>query len=710
MVPPPLVQAYPQMNYQDILGMRAPPIQNNYPTTQLHSLSKNPHNIQDILQPPVSQYSILNEDFPPYTRNPLGNDNSPVHGIEQLPLSSGDSDDYNHPIVLPNLSITPLVPIHNFGDFRKGIPNRQKLESVQILPSVPVADYISSIEHPINVIQSPLVDLSIRNESQQVLISNQQSTYHSDFPSTRPNVIQSGLFVNPAINTEKLNTNPIVVDDTHTAASSVNNTYKKNDESDSIINSLVSETLPLGRENINEDLTNTPSRISHADIEQSLNKNATRNFEFTQPPMDYSQWTPTWSGISMEISPPPLQSTWLTASGTTESPPKKTKHVQIIVPYYNFNKTTQITNNFGTSQNNKFSIPFKSNYDADAYTTLLPVYKPPVSTEQSLWSQFLNDLSLSQSERVTATAFQPPTTTKVYNIQDLLGHKMENHVEHKLPFDVLSFQKNIDEWTQQAYAKTTAKLSSRQGVLQALNPSKKIPDEYLTTVPYDYTTTKPLGNYLVDHETAGSLRNEKFEDDIGNNLILEDVTSTTEETSTFISTTEQNPLENKTKPSPSITEDRKSLWNVAQVTVSPVTKEKVYIVTPASVITTTFSPIAWSLPPKIENGSARIDRTLLYEHPKFSIRIEENATDTKSNTSSTTKVIYSEWPHKINNLQTTSTRPTSRHPLFGLMDVSAYKPPENRHIETIDGHSKVLENLIITKHKRSENKNRNDDV
>lgn len=44
----------------------------------------------------------------------------------------------------------------------------------------------------------------------------------------------------------------------------------------------------------------------------------------------------------------------------------------------------------------------------------------------------------------------------------------------------------------------------------------------------------------------------------------------------------------------------------------------------------------------------------------------------------------------VNNLQTTTTStPTFRHPLVGLMGISAYTVAPNRTVETFGGHSKV---------------------
>lgn len=515
------------------------------------------------------------------------------------------------------------------------------MESIQVLQSVKIADYLSSIEHPINVIQSPIVDLSIQNESdspKQINIGDQNgpSVEKPDVNVQKLNTIQSGIFVNPNINAVKFNENPIVVDDVQSAASSVNETYQKSDHSpkrdnndDLGLHSFETTTISIsGREDV-DDLNSIQENTGNT-RNTFDKKNASKDLKFTEPPLDYSQWTPSWGGISMEMTPPSVQSSWTTSFDSTEPPIKKTKHIQIIIPYYNFNSTSK-----GFIKGKNYNKDLYPNLKKDTYTTLLPVYTPPSFTEQSLWSHFLTNVEGIPSGRPEASAFQPPSTTRVYNIQDLIGERTQPKIQD-LPFDILTFQKNIDEWTHQAFGKTTEKLTSSEGVIQRLNPSKRIPDQYLTTVPYDYTTIHPLSNFLNDQEPAGSIKKENFQNEIGNNLIFNEVT-TTQETSTIPSTTEVSTEEFKTTVLD--VKEKKSLWDDSKVTVSSDTKEKVYIVTPAS-------PRAWSSPPKVFVETTTNENTLLFDHPKFSIRIEQNNSSSSQNANNSTKVIFSEWPHK----------------------------------------------------------------
>ncbi|KAJ3657776.1 hypothetical protein Zmor_009558 [Zophobas morio] len=565
--PPSVTHLKPVTQNYVPIGMNPPPLTGHY-----HSLPTSPS--VDIYLPPP----------PPPPSDSYG---TPVVGpnadyqtrpeylppVEQLPLSS-------MPIPLPNLGPYPVAPIHNYQEFRDNVPQHGtnfevKAKNVQVLPSVKVADFLASVEHPIN---------------------NRIS---------------------------KLSENPIVVEDTHTAASAVNVTFQES------------------------NIQDIPERSSHEILQSNLIKqlllqqesSTNQNKTFTPPPMDYSKWQPTWGGsVSSSMVPPPIgPTTWLQPVSSTT---KKPKQIQIIVPYISNKKPIPFNNN--NNNNVARMVPSKP------YTTLLPVYSPPTTTEE-VWSKFIDDFNSAESKKITATAFTPPTT-QVYNIRDLLKDTKEYYSSDKLPFDVISLQNNIDDWTQQSFSKTIR--DEKVSTSSKFVPSKKIPDEFFTT-QYPESTT---GGF--DHEQAGSSQKEtKVDDDIETNLII-----TTESTTTI-------------KPS----------WDPSKVTVSPLTKERVYIVTPQPLSYRTTPRTAWSHPPKVQTNQTVVPT------PKFLVRVDpENQRDTNDNPGPLT-VVFSEWPHLINNLQTTTTlKPTSKHPLLGLMDLSEYTPPPNSTVETISGHSRVV--------------------
>lgn len=568
--PPTITHLKPiSLSYNVPIGMRPPPLTGSYHSLPPTSPSTNyylpppPPPPSDSYGAPVSgpnvDYHVRPEYLPP---------------VEQLPLAS------NHPIPLPNLSSGPVLPIHNPQNFHDNVPQQganyevTASTNVQVIPSVKVADFLASVEHPINVIQSPLVEVSVK--SPEGVIEEISDVKSEGFYNEK---------------SSRLSENPIVVEDTHTAASAVNVTFQ-----DSNVNNIqVQASTPASFRSENHEELNS-NFIKQLLLQQEVVSR--QNKTFTPPPLDYSKWEPTW-GTSMpdKIVPPSLgPSTWLQPVPSTT---KKPKQIQIIIPYINNKKPLPFDKNVGRM------VPSKP------YTTLLPVYSPPSSTEE-VWSKFLDDFNLAESKKVTATAFTPPTT-QVYNIRDLLKDTKESYPSENLPFDVISLQNNIDDWTQQEYSKSMRR-DQKSSTSAKFVPSKKIPDEYFTTQPYSETTIATF-----DHEQAGSNKKEtKLEDDIETNLI-------------FKETTTDNP-----------TTTQKSSWDTASVTVSPVTKEKVYIVTPQPHDFRATTPLtAWSHPPQIQTHN-------LTSTAKFLIRVDpenESSRERLKQNAGPLTVVFSEWPH-----------------------------------------------------------------
>lgn len=222
-------------------------------------------------------------------------------------------------------------------------------------------------------------------------------------------------------------------------------------------------------------------------------------------------------------------------------------------------------------------------------------------------------------------------TTPVYNIQDLInsGKSQSQSLQNNLPYDIISLQKNIDHWTQQEYS---GKFKEKN---KQVDSTKQIPDSFFTTQALE-TTTVPEEVTFESAETNNkeTILRELLKD-IETNLILSE--TTTEVT-------------NSTKPIPLpfSTQDQKSSWEVAQVTVSPLTKEKVYVVTPQSYKFDSSTPAtAWSMAPKVKNGTVNGQGT--FESSKFSVRVEaQNKTGRElvhQEGQNSVKVVYSEWPH-----------------------------------------------------------------
>ncbi|KAG5878728.1 hypothetical protein JTB14_032841 [Gonioctena quinquepunctata] len=624
---------------------------------------------------------------------------------DAVPAPSGDSDVSDRHIPLPNLSSLPVLPIYEFRNFNQGFlsksidyhPLKHQGNSVEIQKSVKVADYLASIEHPVSVVQSPLVELSVREEPENNGHRFQEPLINIQSKSNTPPIYNS---ISQSIHEEyqqdidqgkniRLSENPIVVEDINTAASSINNTVtesnstlvrRNNDKHLSIssfdqYNDIKSSS---GNTKDEEDLIKKlllgQGILGNPNTQvlgiNRINQN-NAYYNFTPSSVDYSNWIPTHrETISTAMTPPSVntRATWLQYGNISETSTQPPKPLQIIVPYTTGEKFDAFKKDWSAK-----NIIRKT---SEGYSTLVPVYTPPMPTEQSDWSKFLDDFDLSESRKATAKPFSK-STTAVYNIKDLLAANYKpNSIPGYLPYDVISLQKNIDDWTHQSFAK-----NGNEKSVGAVSP-KNIPNDFFTTQRYDFVEATTFKNDLFDYHPASSTREESVvrgNSEIGTNLIIAADTTTEATTTTIPSSTIQANSENQ-----------KSLWEGAHVTLSPHTKEKVYVVTPQSYSFYTTPATAWSLSPKIENGK---ENNATFESHKFSVRVEAEGRQPRKSkeedTKNAVKVVYSEWPHLINNLQTTTYKPTLRHPLFGLMDISEYTPPPNTTVETFVGHSRV---------------------
>ncbi|CAH2014927.1 unnamed protein product [Acanthoscelides obtectus] len=696
--PPP----QPQPDYGAPIGhndLSPPPINHNVniPTTHLQPVQGG-----DIppAQPEIEDHTSFGiPEWPSDSYGaPVTGDNLEYTGnADALPLGSGDtnSEVLDRPIALPNLSSRPVVPIYNSRDFKQGgffskISHRPDNDNgVEIQKSVNVADFVASIEHPINVVQSPIVEVSVKEE--RGIDDEYQESTNTNIREDNKNSYNGGPPVNGLSENRgenikdiiqqkgdqvKLSEHPIVVDDIHTAASDrVNRTVensttpvKRTNEKYLAVASLDGNSIEPQKPN-NDDIDINAEFIKKLLIEQGIVQNPTQqvleiqkvsqtqrttnaNNTFTPPTIDYGKWEPSVdkSSIPTSMTPPPanVKSTWLHPVQTIND----AKPLQIIVPYIKNRNNNQYKPDWSLKDNPKLPPQHK-----EVYTTLVPVYTPPVSTEESVWSKFIESFQLPKTKKFQAAGFEKPTTG-IYNVKDLFPND-------KLPYEVISLQKNIDKWTHQTFSNSPNTGSHTTDPLQT---SKTIPDDYLTTAR----------SPNFDHQSAESSKSEVVsqDEDIASNVILDTETTTAQTTTST----------KKIK-----TETTNSQWDNARVTMSPQTKEKVYVVTPQaySLLVPTSTPAtAWSMAPKVENGTVN---NATYDTHKFTIRVEAPSKDGRNLKNSAVKVVYSEWPHVINHLQTTTQKPTSRHPLFGLMDVSAYTPPLNSTVQTFTGHSRVRE-------------------
>ncbi|CAH1160214.1 unnamed protein product [Phaedon cochleariae] len=604
--------------------------------------------------------------------------------------SSSDRDIVRKP---PNFSNFNQLQ-YEFRNYNEGITSQnagyqsqnQQSNNVEIQPSVQVANYLASVEHPVSVVQSPLFEVSVKDEHHGQN-SEARPTSSYDYINEGSQKGDDHLSNNHA--SFKLSENPIVVEDTYTASSNINSSFTNSNDT------YVNQNHNFAVSSLDElnDIKATSSAQDEEDLikklllEQGILGNPSAsivgiqkadptsgNYNFTPPSTDYGNWIPTHDNrdsLSTSMVPPAenIKSIW--PQQNTVSEPRKP--LQIIVPY--------------TTNKQQWHLQNDLRKTSDGYTTLIPTYMPPMSTEESNWSKFLEDFKLAQSNQATARPFTKPTTA-VYNIKDLLtsAYDSSSATSIKLPYDVISLQKNIDDWTHQSFSRTNRE---KTGGFAA---TKNIPNDFFSIQSHTLIDSSTPRTNIFDHAIASSNKKESVvkNEEIETNMIADEDTSTVR--STTVPSTTSSPS-TTTSSLPSARKFQRNLWDEAQVTVSPYTKEKVYLVTPQSYSFYTTPATAWSMAPKVENGRAN---NAIFDSQRFAVRFEPQDKDPKKSkqkeypNKTLLKVVYSEWPHIINNLQTTTEKPTSSHPLLGSMSIPEYVPPLNfSALETIVGYSKV---------------------
>lgn len=608
-----------------------PPFQYTNPKVQSFNFFRNnPHQAAQHITLPTYTPPLIHST--PHTLQANGITSPEYQPPHQL-LPIQQTQHHLIPIPLPNLSVTPIPPLYDIKPFWVK-PSQNSLQSygipiqmdnvpvqsnaipipiiqnplyiqpqqvppgpsdqlnyrsavtpasdIEIVKSVSLADFTSSIEYPPSVVQSPVIDLSDNTQS-----------------------LSKGKYSQPEYLSQ-----PIVVDsnerdagDSLSSASSKNFTIDNEPDRQVLMpdghGSTSAKTQPtttlrpkpfktgdsFGRTKTNVDIeasiqTNNemvkpkkdretpkdlldspifylkktslaPASNSYTD-ESKLSETGT-----TKPVIDYSPWSPsTHQGIYTTLPYVPTSTTVApttvsldsseTNNGSTPPVDKKPKQIQIIIPYTNKNQPR----------------PFRANKFQSFDTS-------------SGWSHQSNSNDYQDSQEsqvVTATVTQAPVkkTTKYLtkilasSLRDLLKKEKSNYTS----IDLSKLQKNIDGWTEQEFSMVPNKAST----ISFRGQSKHIPSEYLTTTtpiqPFTTTTdmipTTSLEPLYADEEYK---KVDYFVKKIEENQLTFDGGK---HITTIL------PMPFKTNK---LTETHE-LWNSLNVDISPVTKEKVYVVTP----------------------------------------------------------------------------------------------------------------------------------
>lgn len=320
----------------------------------------------------------------------------------------------------------------------------------------------------------------------------------------------------------------------------------------------------------------------------------------------------------------------------TPATPKKAKHIhQIIVPYTTNKQTPPVvrepTNTLGwtaippTNQGRKvptsfnFGDQFPSTTGSDQtnnYQHVFPSANAPSGPNFALTSsgpdnlkprpifptnhgqplnlppQVINHiLHLNQQNTLWPTGPEGLQQLLVTNLQGLLRGEEDS-------VDITRLQKNIDNWTAEGYKQSAPSVNFIPvTTIPQIFHSKKIPDDFFTSTEptsANYSQSRfPQHNFDSDHEVAESQKhqikvhpsshskgNERVED---TSESIESLLNSWSLFDTKVTTLPTPPTEVTTTPEPTGSEPTSKVWEKIQVSISPLTNEKVYVVTPMTV-------------------------------------------------------------------------------------------------------------------------------
>ncbi|XP_047546042.1 uncharacterized protein LOC125077951 [Vanessa atalanta] len=581
------------------------------------------------------------------------------------------------PVALPNLSVSPLPPIFNARPFRtvstkyppnivQGINHLQSGQNkVNIAKSVPVAEYTQSIEYPTTFIQSPVIDIDqLRNMNQSKAYRNIANGHEIDeIRDISPQASEDHISAaksNPDISFESIG----FTNDLYDASVP----FDLQQSSKVPFNHKVSFADLRGVKDEDVDKYRTESNLQYIDspllyLKPSAPHKNYKNFAFSRTTPSKENEYEIYDDIPTTLSPTQTTflNTWDTSrthdtedlSHTTAEEENKNhpKIVQIIVPYTNGKKIyDDIKNKFSPSQ-----IDFTNN-DQEYQAR-----KIQSNTESS----FITVATEGYSN--TATTETPMATmTDHYDTERLNTPAVDFYDVKEPPFDIIKLQHTIDDWTEQEYSKH---YNIPQKTRSNEKYAKQIPDEYFTTISPVTNFDTEISNYnfdSYDHEGSSSIQYTVTENRTNSFPIKRKEYNVIEMTKNSYNTDKNEVSEGPKKlhiyTAASTFRSAKTTtpapWGHIQTSISPLTNEKVYVVTSKpwreNNITKEYDYGGENLELKKEefDDDSSLD-DLSFHSPRFSNRPSYGFTaDSVESTKLESPYGYSKgWHRRINNLE-----------------------------------------------------------
>lgn len=543
---------------------------------------------------------IKTEVKPEYKVKPNGS-NMTIELANPAPfsLNKGRNIHTLQPVALPNLSVSPLPPIFNARPFRVVTSvnpfNSGPAVNIQhngsnnfnIAKSVPVAEYTHSVEYPTTIIQSPVIDIDeLKKYNHTKGYRNIQNSYVIDeFRDISPQASEDHISAaksNQDVSFESIG----------------NDLYDSNIPMDMI----QLPNVPFNHKNSFADLRGvkdedvdkyrTESNLQNIDspllyLKPSAPHKNYNNFFFMVTTPGKQQEYEIYDDIptTTEPTPAPLTSGWdesRTFFTQNFSPPKaeekdskRPKIVQIIVPYTTAQRSDRDSINFAVRQEDLISNP-EQKYQARKIQSNTENNFVTIATEG------FSTLSTTTTEEPTSS------TTENYDIEQQKTPNDFYDVKEP-PFDIVKLQHTIDDWTEQEYSKD---YNTQQGTRSNGKYAKQIPDEFFTTMsPFTNNYPTEMNYYnsydFYDHEGASSINHLVTDNNTNINSIKRKEYNTIERLKSNYNSGKNEETEDTKKlhiytaasTFRSTTTTTQAPWGQIQTSISPLTNEKVYVVT-----------------------------------------------------------------------------------------------------------------------------------
>ncbi|XP_059061927.1 uncharacterized protein LOC131854786 [Achroia grisella] len=580
------------------------------------------------------------------TRLPIQNSSLALSNPAPFSLNRGRNIHTLQPVALPNLSVSPLPPIFNARPFKptsnnfsptivQGVNSMQQTSNnVDIAPSIPIVEFTHSIDYPASIIQSPVIDIDTgknfnltkgyRNIPNSYIIDGNRdisSQASEDHVSATKSIPDSSFETTGVDGGNELYDTGIPSDLKHRYVP-----YNHKPEF-ADLRGIKDEDVDKYRtesnlQNIDSPLLYLKPSAPHKDYENfalvvstPINGNDYEIYDDVQttsaPQSNYaSGWEESRADYSQSFP----------QSSNTQENANKPKIVQIIVPY---------TTNNGENKNNADFEYISQGWETKDETEYQP-RKIPTNTE----NPYISTLTENYNSISTTTEDPQLPITENFDSHQLNTADILNDLYDvkEPPFDIIKLQNTIDDWTEQAYSKRHKTSQRTRGVEKY---AKQIPDDFFTTtVPTNYVTSTNNVNYeFYDHEGSSSVqhlvtdeRNNTYSKprkqyntiertktrySIGKNREIDEIKKLHIYTaaSTFRSTT--------TTPAP---------WEKIQTSISPLTKEKIYVVTSKPWLGTYNISKGWLNAKSFESSKANLDNessgsdNLPFKSPRFANR------------------------------------------------------------------------------------------